>query len=85
MEGRGQAQIQTTAVAQRGLPMITALELGPVRESDPCRPSLILCRPGGRSLWELAKASGSDVDSIRAVNGMEEEDDDDRMLLIPVS
>ena len=68
-----------------GLPMITALELGALREPDEYRPSLILCRPGGRSLWELAKASGSDMDAIREANGLKEDEDDDRMLLIPVS
>ena len=84
-QGRAQAEVQTAAVSRMGLPMLTALELGVLRESDDCRPSLILCRGGGRSLWELAKGNGSTVESICAANGIEDDDQGDRMLLIPVS
>ena len=68
-----------------GLPMITALELGALREPDEYRPSLILCRPGGKGLWSLAKASGSTVDAIRLANDLTDDEDDNRMILIPVS
>ena len=85
MEARAQTQIHAAAVSRMGLPMITSLELGELREPDEHRPSLILCRPGGRSLWELAKASGSTMDEIHAVNEHWEDDGEDRMILIPVS
>ena len=85
MEGRSQAQVQTSAVSRMGLPMITSLELGALREPDEERPSLILCRGGGRSLWELAKTGGSTMDAIRDATHWEDDEDDDRMLLIPVS
>ena len=85
VEARAQAQVHAAAVSRMGLPMITSLELGALREPDEHRPSLILCRPGGRSLWELAKISGSTVDDIHAANDPLEDDGDDRMILIPVS
>ena len=85
MEGRVQTQIHATAVSRMGLPMITALELGTLREPLEDRPSLILCRGGGRSLWEMARASGSTVEAIRTANGLEDDETDDRMYLIPVS
>lgn len=84
-QARAQAEVQAAAVSRMGLPMITALELGTLREPDECRPSLILRRPCGRSLWELAKSSGSTMDAIRSANDLDEDDRDDRMLLIPVS
>ena len=84
-QARAQTEVQAAAVSRMGLPMITSLELGALRESDECRPSLILCRGGGRSLWELAKGSGSTVDAIRSANGIGDDDQGDRMLLIPVS
>ena len=85
VEARAQAQVHAAAVSRMGLPMITSLELGALREPDEHRPSLILCRPGGRSLWELAKVSGSTVDDIHAATDPLEDDGDDRMILIPVS
>ena len=65
--------------------MITGLELGEIRELDPQRPSLILCRRGKRGLWEVAKGSGSSIEAIRAANGLDEDPDETQMLLIPVS
>ena len=85
MEGRAEGQVRTVSTSRMGLPMLTSLELGALREPDELRPSLILCRPGGKGLWPLAKASGSTVDAIRMANGLKEDEDDDRMLLIPVS
>lgn len=80
-----QLQLRTTAASDQGIPMITGLELGELKESDPNRPSLILCRPGGEGLWNLAKRSGSTVAAIRMANGIEDEPPADRLLLIPVS
>ena len=85
MEGRAEGVVCTQSVSRMGLPMLTALELGPLREPDEFRPSLILCRPGGKGLWPLAKASGSTVEAIRQANGLDDDEDEGRMLLIPVS
>ena len=85
MEGRSDGQVRTVSASRLGLPMLTALELGTLREPDELRPSLILCRQGGKGLWPLAKASGSTVEAIRMANGLTDDEDDDRMLLIPVS
>ena len=84
MEVRGEAEIHTAAMARQGIPMINGLEFGELRESDPERPSLILCRPGGRRLWSIAKGCGASVAAIRAANGLEDEPEEERMLLIPI-
>lgn len=81
----GQVQLMTDATTGRGLPMVTGLELGELREPDPARPSLILCRSGGEELWEIAKRCGSTVAAIQKANGLQEEPAADRILLIPVS
>lgn len=85
MEIRGDVEVQMTTICRRGMPMITGLELGEIRELDPQRPSLILCRRGKRGLWEVAKGSGSSIEAIRAANGLDEDPDETQMLLIPVS
>ena len=64
--------------------MITGLEAGEMEASDPKRPSVILRKPGEKSLWELAKEHGSSAEAIREANGLQEEPDETRMLLIPV-
>ncbi|MBQ7800739.1 MAG: DUF3794 domain-containing protein [Oscillospiraceae bacterium] len=85
MDLRGQLRIGVSTTTDRGIPMVTALELGELQEPDPGRPSLILCRPEGEKLWELAKRCGSTVGAIRQANGLEEEPSEDRILLVPVS
>ena len=88
MSGSGQLQTQlelyTEARPKTGIPAVTALELGELRQPDPKRPSLILKRLGEQSLWELAKDNGSTVELIRSANDLHEEPEDNRMLLIPV-
>ena len=84
-QARAQTEVQAAAVSRMGLPMITSLELGALREPDEERPSLILCRGGGRSLWELAKTGGSTMDAIRRANGISAEPEAGRMLLIPIA
>ena len=78
-------QVQTTTSVNQELKMITDLELGPIQEPDPNRPSLILCRPGRESLWSLAKRCGSTVGAIQRANNMTDEIPENRMLLIPIS
>lgn len=65
--------------------MVTGLELGEYRDPDPSRPALILCRPNGEELWEIAKRCGSTVAAIRSANDLQSETVPERMLLIPVS
>ena len=79
-----QAEIPVTAltVAQKGIVMVTGLELG--EESLQERPSVILCRAGDESLWELAKRCGSTVEAITKANDLQEQPGFDKMLLIPV-
>ena len=77
--------VRAITTADEGLPTVTGLELGEAARPDPKRPSMILCRAGEKSLWELAKASGSTVEAIRAANGLMDEPEQGRMLLIPVT
>ena len=90
VSGEGQITVSTevpldmTAVTRQAIPMITGLELGQARQKDPDRPSLILRRVGEERLWDIAKSSGSTMDAIRHINGLQEEPAPGRMLLIPV-
>ena len=70
--------------ADRGIMMVTGLELGQMQEPDPTRPSLILCRAQGESLWNIAKRCGSTVTDIRRANRLDAEPEENRMLLVPV-
>ena len=70
---------------QQGISLVTGLELGPQRESDSNRPSLILRRAGEDGLWSIAKNTGTTMDAIREANGLAGEPEADQMLLIPVS
>lgn len=74
----------TEVMAQQGLPMVTGLELGELRQPDPNRPSLILRRAGEDSLWQIAKETGSTVESILSANGLTGEPSPEKMLLIPI-
>lgn len=77
--------LELTTVAERGMPMVTALELGEAGEPDPGRPSLILCRAGEERLWDIAKRCGSTMDAIRKANHFSDDPAPDQILLIPVS
>jgi len=79
-----QLQLQTYVTAHRGLPMVTAVELGEQKSPDPARPSLILRRAGDQTLWELAKNCGSTVDAIRTANAITDSQVPEGFLLIPV-
>jgi len=67
------------------VPMVTGLALGEEKKPDPARPSLILRRAGGQRLWDIAKSTGSTVSGIRKANGLEQEPEEGRILLIPVN
>lgn len=80
----GSFKVDTSVIAEKGIPMVTGLELGETIEPDPQRPALILKRPGEKNLWEIAKECGSTVDAICKANKIEKEPLDDSVLLIPV-
>ena len=88
LSGQLQQQIdlmlETDTRMHTGIPMVTALELGELRQPDPGRPSLILRRAGKQCLWELAKASDSTVEDIQKANDLTGEPEPEQMLLIPV-
>ena len=85
IEIRGQIEVRSFATTDQGLPMVTALELGELREPDPGRPSLVLCRLGAESLWSLAKRCSSTEEAIRQANHLSGDPDENMLLLIPVS
>lgn len=68
----------------RGIPMVTQMELGETIPVDPERPSVILRRVGSDSVWDIAKAYGSTVERINEANALESEPLPERMLLIPL-
>lgn len=81
---RADVQLDALASAGQGIRMITGLTLGEREKADPNRPSLILCKKGGRRLWDVAKENGTTVDKIMQANGLTEEPEDGTVLLIPV-
>ena len=66
------------------LSMVTGLELGDLEEPDPNRPSIVLCRAGERSLWEIAKEAGAVLQDILDANELSGEPEREQMLLIPI-
>ncbi len=68
-----------------GIPQATAIELGEVTAPSPDRPSLILCRAEKKSLWEIAKETGSSVEAIQKANQLEGPPAPGQMLLIPIA
>ena len=80
---RGDLLVSTMSTVEQKLNMITGVEW---TQQEKCgkRPSLILRKAHGQSLWELAKATGSTVEAIQKANDLEDFVPEDRMLLIPV-
>lgn len=81
---RADVVLEMKTVTQTGVNMVCMLQAGEMCAPDPTRPSLILRRKGQRSLWQLAKESGSTVERILSANHLQEEPEDNRILLIPV-
>ena len=77
--------LEITAVTEQRIPMLKGVELAELRQKDPHRPSLILRRAGEARLWDIAKSSGSTVESIRRINGIASEAAPDQLLMIPIS
>ncbi len=80
-----QYRLNQVTAAGEGMPMVTGLSLGEERALDLARPSLILRRVGKDRLWDIAKATGSTVASIRQANNLTQEPGSGELLLVPVS
>ena len=85
MELKGESMFSLQTCARHGMDMVTGLKLGELQEPAANRPSLILRRAGDQDLWTIAKSTGSTMDAIRQANSLEEEPEENRILLIPVS
>ena len=84
MKVRTEFPLQISAYSEEGIPMVTGLNLGEMRQPDENRPSLIIRRAGEGDLWSVAKATGSTVSAIRSANHLQQEPVDGQMLLIPI-
>lgn len=83
-EVKAKFEIQVTVAQELSRNTLSELRLGEQKMLDPSRPSVILCRPAGKSLWQLAKGMGSTVESIVAANGIVGQPDENQLLLIPI-
>lgn len=81
---RGELPLRLSTTGGQGIPMVTSLEQPVDASADPQRPSLVLRRAGGESLWDIAKKCGSTVAAIRSANKLQEEPKPGQILLIPV-
>ena len=66
------------------IPMVTGIGVEQQREPNINRPSLVLCRSEGESLWSIAKRCGSTVDEIMRINRLDGQPVPEQMLLIPI-
>lgn len=81
---KGNICLSVHTESTQGLKMMSGMELGNVKKPDPNRPSVILRRAEGERLWDIAKNCGTTVAAICQANGLNDEPDTGRMLLIPV-
>ena len=81
---QGSYGLELAVSSNTQIPMVTGLEIGEETMPDPSRPSMILCRAGEESLWDMAKRCGSTVEAIREANGLQDIPEPERMLLIPI-
>ena len=79
-----EGNLVTETESNAPIPMVTALELGELEQPDSNRPSLIIRKAQGKTLWELAKGCGSTVQDIQQANQLTSEPEETQMLLIPV-
>ena len=80
----GDLLLEVATKCQHSMEMVTELELGEKIVPDGNRPSLILRRAGEEGLWQIAKETGSTIDLILRTNGLSQEPEAGKMLLIPV-
>ncbi len=76
--------MDVSVLSNQGIPMVTGLEAGVLKDPDPGRPSLILRRAENKRVWDIAKECGSTVEAICKVNQLQHEPVPGQMLLIPV-
>ena len=81
---RADMLLDMVTMTEQEIPMITGIELEEREEKPGDRPSVILRKPQGNSLWEIAKQTGSTVEAIEKANGLTEKPMEEQMLLIPV-
>ena len=81
---KGNICVNSRTETARGQKMMAGMELGEAKKPDRNRPSVILRRAEGERLWDLAKGCGTTVQAICQANGLTDEPDSGRMLLIPV-
>ena len=81
---KGNVNLITCTESLHGQKMISSVEVGEEKQPDKNRPSVILRRTEGELLWDLAKRCGTTVSAICQVNGLTDEPDPGKMLLIPV-
>lgn len=81
---KGELPLEMTTTTSQGIHMVTGVELGQQRQSDPGRPSLILRRAGNGGLWDIAKSTNSTLEAIRLANNLQNEPTPGQILLIPV-
>lgn len=84
IEVRTDMELLCRAEAKTEHTALFALDIGEERTPDPARPSIILRRVGGDSLWTIAKNCGSTVDAIRQINAIADAPDPNALLIIPV-
>lgn len=82
---KSEVPLNVTATARQQIPMITQVTVGEATQPDPNRPSLILQRAEGDSLWQIARENGSTMDAIRRANGISDDPLPGQMLLIPIA
>lgn len=82
---RSDIHLTMVTTGTQGIGMITGLTAEEAAAADPNRPSLILRRAGEADLWQIAKQCRSTVDAIKTANGLQEEPEAGRYLLIPMA
>jgi len=81
---RAELMLEGRSNSNEEMTVVSGLTIDDEATTDPNRPSLILRRAGENTLWQLARENGSTVDRIKEVNGLQEQPEPERMLLIPV-
>ena len=84
VEANVELSMEGMILEEVSIPMVTGLTLGDPLERSEQRPSLILGRMAGDSLWELAKANATTKEKIMEANGLTQEPEKGSWLLIPV-